>query len=117
MLPRPSLATRVPTSLLLAVAVAGEVAGTASLRLSEGLTRPVFVVGVVLLYGGSIAIFGRVLLRGMGLGVAYGVLTASGLIAATLLSLVAFNEDLSLVQVGGILVLGVGAVLLQTDRS
>lgn len=107
----------VPTALLLAAAVAGEVAGTASLRLSEGLTRPVFAVGVVLLYGGSIAIFGRALHRGMGLGVAYGVLTASGLIAATLLSLVAFNEDLSLVQAGGILVLGVGAVLLQMDRS
>ncbi len=116
-LPQPSLATRVPTSLLLAASVVGEVAGTASLRLSEGLTRPVFVVGVVLLYGGSIAIFGRVLHRGMGLGVAYGVLTASGLMAATLLSLVAFDEHLSLVQVGGILVLGVGAVLLQMDRS
>lgn len=102
---------------MLAAAVAGEVAGTASLRLSDGLTRPVFAVAVVLFYGVSIAIFGRVLLRGMGLGVAYGILTASGLIAATLLSLVAFGEALSLVQVGGILVLGVGAVLLQTGRS
>lgn len=107
----------IPTSLLLAAAVGGEVAGTASLRLSEGLTRPVFALGVVLLYGVSIAIFGRVLHRGMGLGVAYGILTASGLIAATLLSLVAFNEDLSVVQVGGIVVLGVGAVLLQMNRS
>ncbi len=53
----------------------------------------------------------------MGLGVAYGVLTASGLVAATLLSLVVFHEDLSLIQAGGILVLGVGAVLLQMDRS
>lgn len=87
------------------------------MRLSEGLTRPVFAVGVVLFYGGSIAIFGRVLDRGMGLGVAYGVLTASGLVAATVLSLVVFHEDLSLVQAGGILVLGVGAVLLQMGRS
>lgn len=109
--------TAVPTWLLLVAAIAGEVAGTASLRLSEGLTRPIFVVGVVVLYGCSIAIVGRVLHRGMGLGVAYGVLTASGLIAATVLSLVVFGEDLSLVQAGGILVLGLGTVLLQMDRA
>lgn len=53
----------------------------------------------------------------MGLGVAYGTLTASGLIAATLLSVVAFSDDLSLLQAGAILVLGVGAALLQADRS
>ncbi|QWC85470.1 QacE family quaternary ammonium compound efflux SMR transporter [Nocardioidaceae bacterium] len=110
-------AARLPTWLLLTAAVAGEVAGTASLRLSEGLTRPVFTLGVVLLYGASIAIFGRVLGRGMSLGVAYGTITASGLVAATLLSAVAFDDRLSVVHVIGILVLGTGAVLLQVDRA
>ena len=76
---------RGPTWVLVAVAAAGEVAGTASLRLSEGLTRPLFVVGVVVLYCASIAVFGRVLGRGLELGVAYGVLTSSGLAGATLL--------------------------------
>lgn len=105
-----------PTSLLLVVAIAGEVCGTAALRLSEGLTHPWAVVAVVCGYGGSIAVMGRVLTRGMALGVAYGTLTAAGLVAATLLSVVAFGDDLSLVQLAGILVLGAGAVLLQTGR-
>lgn len=103
--------------MLLSMAVAGEVAGTASLRLSEGLTRPAFVLGVVVLYGASIAVVGAVLHRGMGLGVAYGTLTASGLIAATLLSVLVFHDDLSLLQAAAIGVLGVGAVLLQAGRS
>lgn len=107
----------VPTWALLAVAIAGEVAGTASLRLSEGLTRPLFVTGVVVLYGMSIAVLGKVLNRGMGLGVAYGTLTASGMIAATLLSVFVFSEDLSLIQAAAIGVLGVGAVLMQCGRS
>ncbi len=109
-------APRVPIGFLLAVAIAGEVAGTASLRLSEGLSRPLFALGVVACYGSSIAIMGRILSRGMAMGVAYGTLTGVGLIAATLLSLVAFGDTLSSVQVAGIAVLAIGAGLLQVDR-
>ncbi len=116
-MPEGSPLDRFPTWLLLAIAVAGEVAGTASLRLSEGMTRPGFAIGVVALYGGSIAIFGRVLVRGIALGVAYGVLTATGLIAAAGLSVVAFGEPLTLVQAGGIVVLGAGIWLLQRDAA
>lgn len=102
---------------MLAVAIAGEVAGTAALRLSEGMTRPLLAASVVFFYGGSITIMGRVLKRGMGLGVAYGLLTATGLIAATLLSVAAFGDDLTMVQIGGLVALGTGAVLLQVGRS
>ncbi len=116
-MPEGSLLGRVPTWFLLSVAVAGEVAGTASLRLSEGMTRPGFAIGVVVLYGGSIAIFGQVLVRGIPLGVAYGVLTATGLVAAAGLSIVAFGEPLTLLQVGGIVLLGTGAWLLQRDAG
>lgn len=102
--------------MLLAVAIGGEVAGTACLRLSEGLTRPVLAVAVAACYGSSIAIMGRILDRGMAMGIAYGTLTAVGLIAATLLSLLAFDDTLSALQAAGLVVLGAGAVLLQVGR-
>ncbi len=113
----PTTKIHVPTGVLLVVAIAGEVAGTASLRLSEGLSRPFFVLAVIACYGGSIAIMGRILGRGMAMGVAYGTLTGVGLIAATLLSLVAFDDALSGVQVAGLVVLAAGAALLQVDRT
>lgn len=108
---------QVPTTLLLLLAIAGEVAGTASLRLSEGLERPWFVAGVMLCYGTSIMILGRVLIRGIPLGVAYGLLTAAGLVAATVLSAGVFGDRLGPTQIGGIVVLGVGAWLLQIERA
>ena len=64
----------VPSRALLAGAVVTEVAGTASLRLSDGFTRPLFALGVLAGYAISIVLFARVLDRGVGLGLAYGTL-------------------------------------------
>jgi small multidrug resistance pump len=61
--------------------------------------------------------FGRALERGMRLGVGYGTLTSCGLAAATLASVVLFDDAVSAVQLVGIVVIGVGAVLLQTGSS
>jgi small multidrug resistance pump len=110
-------AVSVPTWLLLVIAIAGEVAGTAALRLSDGLTRPLLALAVGCCYSGSIAVMGRILKRGTSLGVAYGLLTACGLIAATGLSLAAFGDSLTVLQVAGVGVLGAGAWLLQVERT
>ena len=103
----------VPPWLLLLGAIATEVAGTASLRLSEGLTRPLPVLGVLIGYTLSLVWFARVLDRGVGLGVAYGTLTASGLLAATGLSAWVFGEAISWVQLTGVTVLLGGLLALQ----
>ena len=105
--------TSVPWWALLLGAVATEVAGTASLRLSEGFTRPVFALGVLAGYAVSIVLFARVLDRGVGLGLAYGTLTATGLLAATGLSALAFGEPVSAIQLGGLLLLLAGLLALQ----
>jgi small multidrug resistance pump len=103
----------VPPWLLLVGAIGAEVTGTASLRLSEGLTRPVPALGVVVAYTLSLVWFARVLDRGVGLGVAYGTLTASGLLAATGLSAWVFGEPISWVQLTGVVVLLGGLLALQ----
>ncbi|WP_158228219.1 multidrug efflux SMR transporter [Pseudonocardia sp. MH-G8] len=103
----------VPWWVLLVGAIAAEVAGTASLRLSEGLTRPLPALGVFIGYAIAIVLFSRVLERGIGLGVAYGMLTATGLLAATGLSAWVFDEPISWLQLVGVLILLAGLLALQ----
>lgn len=102
-----------PPAVLLLGAIGAEVAGTACLRLSDGLAHPWPAAGVFAGYAVAIVLFARVLERGVGLGVAYGTLTATGLVAATGLSVLAFGEPISAVQVAGVLVLLAGVLTLQ----
>lgn len=90
-----------------------EVAGTASLRLSDGLTRPLPAAGVMVGYAAAIVLFARVLDRGVGLGVAYGTVTASGLLGATVLSVSAFDEPMSWEQGVALLMILGGLLALQ----
>jgi small multidrug resistance pump len=106
----------VPWWLLLVGAICAEVAGTASLRLSDGLTRPLPAFGVFLGYAIAMVWFARVLDRGVGLGLAYGTLTAVGLLAATGLSAWVFDEPISGLQVAGVLVLLAGLLALQLPQ-
>jgi small multidrug resistance pump len=105
-----------PSGVLLLAAIAAEVAGTAWLRLSEGLTRPLPALGVFAGYAVAIVCFARVLDRGVGLGLAYGTLTAAGLLAATGLSVWVFDEPVSGIQLAGVMVLLVGLLALQLPQ-
>jgi small multidrug resistance pump len=102
-----------PSWVLLLGAIAAEVGGTASLRLSEGLTRPLPALAVFIGYTLALVWFARVLDRGVGLGVAYGTLTASGLLAAAGLSTCVFGEPVSWMQLTGVVVLLAGLLALQ----
>jgi len=98
---------------LLAVAILLEVVGTLSLRASDGFTHPGWTLLVVGGYVTSVVVFGRVLALGMTLGVAYGTLTAVGLVAAALTTALVYRESLDpLTGVGLLLLLG-GVILLQ----
>lgn len=107
------MSTRSRARLLLAVAIALEVVGTLSLRLSDGFTHPVWTAMVVIGYLTSITVFARALSLGMGLGVAYATLTGVGLIAAALASAVVFDEGLGPLDAAGLTLLLLGVLLLQ----
>lgn len=99
-----------PAAVLLALAILLEVGGTVSLRLSEGFTRLVPSVLVVIGYLGAFALLARVLESGMPLGVAYGVWAAAGVALVAIIGAVFLGDGLTAVQVGGI-VLVIGGVL------
>ncbi|HWN29621.1 MAG TPA: SMR family transporter [Actinomycetospora sp.] len=99
--------------VLLGAAIVSEVVGTMSLPASDGLTRPLPSLGVVVGYAGAIVLFTRALRHGLTLGIAYGTLTGFGLASATVLGAVVLGEHLSLVQGAGLALIVGGALLLQ----
>lgn len=103
--------------VLLALAVAGEVVGTLCLRASAGFTDALPAAGVLVAYGVSLPLFARAVSGGLGLGVAYGALTASGLAAAALLGTLVFDEPVTVAQVLGLVLLAVGTVVMTRRRT
>lgn len=95
--------------LLLIAAILTEV--TASLTLKAALDRPLLFIVVAAGFISAFAFLTGVLRRGMPLGVAYGIWSATGVALTTTLSSVIYDEPLTAVMGVG-LVLIVGGVLL-----
>lgn len=94
----------------LAVAIVAEVSGTVALKLSEGFTRIVPSIVVVVGYGLAFYGLSQALARGLPLGIAYGVWAATGVALVAIVGAVFLGEGLTWVQIGGI-VLVIGGVL------
>lgn len=101
----------------LALAVAAEVTGTVSLRLSEGFSR--LVPSLITVAGYGVAFWGlsQALSRGMALGVAYGVWAAVGVALVALIGALFLGESLTWVQVGGIVLVIGGVLALEMGRA
>jgi small multidrug resistance pump len=96
--------------LWLVGAVVSEVFATISLRFSEGFSRLVPSVLVVLGYGVAFFALSQALVRGMPVGVAYGTWAALGVTLVAIIGAAFLGEPLSAIQIGG-LVMVVGGVL------
>lgn len=91
-------------------AVVAEVFATITLRFTEGFTRLVPSVLVVLGYGAAFFALSQALVRGMPVGVAYGTWAALGVTLVAIIGAAFLGESLTSVQIGG-LTLVVGGVL------
>jgi small multidrug resistance pump len=99
--------------LLLAGAILSEVVATTFLKLSEGFTRLVPSIVVVLGYGVAFTLLSQALARGMGIGVAYGVWAAAGVALVAVVGAVFLGESLTWIQVGGIALVIAGVLALE----
>jgi small multidrug resistance pump len=99
--------------LWLAGAIIAEVIATTSLKLSEGFSRPLPSVVVVVGYVVAFLMLSQSLTRGMNLGVAYGVWAAVGIALVAVIGTVLFGESLTWVQVGGIALIIAGVMALE----
>jgi small multidrug resistance pump len=105
------------TMLILAAAILLEVVGTLSLKASEGFTKKVWLIPVVVGYAGALAFLGAVLAQGMAVGVAYGVWAASGVVLTAVLGRLIFKDPLTWVMGLGIALIMGGVIAVELGAS
>lgn len=99
--------------LILGFAIAAELFATLCLRASEGLTRLLPTLGAAGGYVLAFWLLSLALVRGMPVGVAYAVWSAVGVACVALLGWWLFDERLTPVQGGGLLLIIFGVVALE----
>ena len=97
----------------LTVAIALEVFATTSLKFSEGFTKLLPSIFVVVGYASAFFMLSQALTRGMPLGVAYGVWAAAGVALVAVIGSIFLGETLTWVQVGGIAMVIAGVMALE----
>lgn len=103
--------------VLLGLAIVSEVSATVSLKLSEGFTKLVPSIVVVIGYAAAFVFLSQALKRGMSVGVAYGVWSAIGVALVATIGALFLDERLSMVQIGGIGLLIAGVLALELGGS
>ena len=103
--------------LILVLAIAAELFATMCLRASEGLSRLLPSLGAAGGYAVAFWLLSMALVRGMPVGVAYAIWSAVGLSAVALLGWWLFDEHLTLVQSGGLVLIVVGVVALEVGGT
>ena len=100
-----------PPLVWLALAIGSEIVATTSLKLSDGFTR--LIPAVVVVVGYAISFYALSMsLRSIPLGVVYAVWSGVGTAAIVLIGVFLFREMLDAVKVAGIGLIIVGVVML-----
>jgi small multidrug resistance pump len=97
--------------VVLGAAIASELVGTTSLKLSEGFTRPLPSLGVVVGYGLAFYLV-SLTLEELPLGVVYGTWAALGVVGVAAVGVLAFGERVDLAGAVGVLLIVAGVYCL-----
>lgn len=102
--------------VLLGAAIASELLGTTALKLSEGFSKPVPSLGVVLGYGVAFYLV-SLTLEELPIGVVYGTWAALGIVGVAAIGTVVFDEPVDPVGVVGITLIVAGVYCLNVLSS
>ncbi len=105
-----------PIGILLAIAIAAEVAGTVALRYSEGFTRlwpSVVVVGGYALSFWMLAL----VLKELSIGATYAIWAGAGTAAIALIGMIALGEPATALRLGSIALIVIGVVGLNASGA
>ena len=98
-------------ALWLALAICSEIVATVSLKLSDGFTRP--IPGIVVVVGYAVSFYAlSISLRSIPLGVVYAIWSGVGTAAVVVIGLFLFREALDAAKVIGIGLIIAGVVTL-----
>lgn len=100
---------------LLGIAIVMEVAGTTCMKLSEGFTRPLPSLGIVVFYAAAFAAL-TLALKQLEVSVAYAIWSAVGTALIALIGVALFQESFTLLKALSLLLIMAGVVGLQLDR-
>ncbi len=103
--------------LLLALAIVSEVVGTLALKMSDGFTKVIPTIFVVVGYLSAFASLGLGLSKGLSVGVAYGIWAGAGTALVAIMGIFLFKENLNVWGFLGIALIIVGVVLLEMGSS
>ncbi|AYV70072.1 hypothetical protein C2I06_24525 [Niallia circulans] len=99
------------TWLYLCLAIVFEVAGTTSMKLSEGLTKLLPSILLIFFYLNSL-VFLTLALKTIEISVAYAIWSGIGILIISIIGVYYFNESLSLVKITAIFLIIIGVVTL-----
>lgn len=99
----------------LTAAILMEVAGTTSMKLSEGLTRVAPTVAIFVSYGISFLLL-TLALRSIPLSTAYAIWSGVGTVAVALIGFFVFKEAATAMKLSGIALVIAGVMLLKLSE-
>jgi small multidrug resistance pump len=102
---------RVPPYALLGIAIVAEVIATSALRASEGFTRLVPALVVLLGYGISFYCL-SLTLKSLPVGIVYAIWSGVGIVLITLVAIVMYRQVPDLAAVAGLSLIVTGVVVL-----
>ncbi|GAA5162008.1 MULTISPECIES: DMT family transporter [Amycolatopsis] len=103
--------------LLLALAIVAEVAGTVSLRLSEGFSKLGPSIVVVAGYGVAFTALSFVLKLGLPVAVVYAIWSAAGVALVAVIGVLFLHESLNPAMIAGLALIIAGVVLLELGAA
>jgi small multidrug resistance pump len=102
--------------LCLAGAIALEIAGTVSMKLSQGFTRPLPSVLLFVFYALSFFLM-TIAVKRIDMSVSYAIWSGVGTATIALIGVLWFRESLSLVQVASIVAIVAGVIGLRAGAA
>ena len=102
--------------LILCLSIALEVCGTVCLKLSDGMSRPLPILGVVLFYLSAFALMSSSL-KSLEIGTVYAIWAAAGTAIIAIIGIVFFGESIASGKIVGLAFVIAGVVLLKVSNS
>ena len=102
--------------LILCLSIALEVCGTVCLKLSDGMSRPLPILGVVLFYLSAFALMSSSL-KSLEIGTVYAIWAAAGTALIAIIGIVFFGESIASGKIVGLAFVIAGVVLLKYSNS
>lgn len=101
----------------LAIAIVSEVAGTMSLRASDGFRKAVWLIPTAIGYLLAFGMLALTLAEGMPVGIAYGIWAACGVAITAVVAKIIFDDPLTWLMGLGIVTIAGGVLIIELGAA